>query len=58
MRSFFVFGFAKSAQANIDASDERDFKELARILLAATDGELKKLLECNEFVEVMCHGED
>jgi hypothetical protein len=26
--------------------------------LAATDGELKKLLECNEFVEVMCHGED
>ena len=58
MRSFFVFGFAKSEQANIDASDERDFKELARILLAATDDELKKLLERNEFVEVMCHDED
>lgn len=55
---FFVFGFAKSEQANIDASDERDFKELARILLAATDDELKRLLDLNEFVEVLCHDED
>jgi hypothetical protein len=58
VRSFFVFGFAKSERANIDASDERDFKELARILLAATDDELKRLLERNEFVEVTCHEED
>jgi hypothetical protein len=31
-RSFFVYGFAKSDQANIDTSDERDFKELAAVL--------------------------
>lgn len=33
-RSFFVYGFAKSDLANIDESDERDFKELAGILLS------------------------
>ena len=31
-RAFFVYGFAKSEQDNIDKSDERDFKDLARIL--------------------------
>ena len=54
VRSFFVFGFAKSEQANIDASDERDFKELARVLLAASEADLKKLIERGEFLEVHC----
>ncbi len=54
-RAFFVYGFAKNEQANIDASDERDFKELAKVLLAASVDDLKKLVEQGEFVEVTCH---
>jgi len=54
-RAFFVFGFAKSDHANIDESDERDFKELAGKLLTASDENLKKLLELGEFVEVESH---
>lgn len=57
-RSFFVYGFAKSEQANIDDSDERDFKVLADKLLGASDEGLKKLLERGEFVEVRCHAQD
>ena len=53
--AFFVYGFAKNDQANVDASDERDFKELAKVLLAASDDDLKKLIERDEFVEVTCH---
>jgi hypothetical protein len=54
-RAFFVYGFAKSEQANIDQSDVRDFKELAGKLLTASDDDLKNLLENGDFVEVMCH---
>jgi hypothetical protein len=54
-RSFFVYGFAKHERANIDQGEERDFKSLARILLAASDQDLAKLIERGEFSEVMCH---
>src|ERR1039458_9760118 len=47
--SFFVFGFLKSDQANIDESDERDFKELADKLLALSDEDLDELVERGEF---------
>jgi hypothetical protein len=57
VRSFFVFGFAKNEQANIDESDERDFKELAGTLLAASKEELERLIERGEFVEVNCDGQ-
>lgn len=53
--SFFVYGFAKNERANIDESDERDFKELARILLPASDQDLAKLVGRGEFSEIMCH---
>ena len=54
-RSFFVYGFAKSERANIDESEVRDFKELAAKLLAASDEDLKTLIELGEFTEVTCH---
>jgi hypothetical protein len=57
-RSFFVYGFAKSEQANIDKSDERDFKELAGILLAASEEDLTKLIGRGEFTEVKCDAQD
>lgn len=52
--SFFVYGFAKSEQDNIDESDERDFKELAKIVLAVSDAELKTLVDSGKYMEVKC----
>ena len=57
-RSFFVYGFAKNEQANIDESDERDFKVPAARLFEASDEKLRDLLERGEFVEVHCREED
>ena len=54
MLSFFVYGFAKSEQDNIDQSDERDFKELAKTLLAISDAELKTLIDSGNYTEVKC----
>jgi hypothetical protein len=51
-RSFFVYGFAKNVQSNIDESDKRDFKELAKVLLATPDEDLEELTESGKFVEV------
>ncbi len=53
-RSFFVYGFAKNEQGNIDESDERDFKELAKALLRASNAELEILVEGTRYVEVKC----
>jgi hypothetical protein len=53
-RSIFVFGIAKSDQDNIDESDERDFKQLAAVLLAVTDAELDELVEGGAYIEVKC----
>jgi len=50
--SFFVYGFAKSDLGNIDASDERDFKELAKTLLAVSEVELKALVDSGHYTEV------
>ncbi len=56
-RSFFVYGFAKSDQDDIDISDERDFKELAAVLLNASDEQLADLLESGKYQEVK-YGQD
>ena len=50
--SFFVYGFAKSELGNIDASDERDFKELAKTILAVSEAELKALVDSGNYTEV------
>lgn len=57
-RSFFIYGFAKSDQGNIDKSDERDFKELAAVLLNASDEHLVNLVENGKFQEVQCDGQN
>lgn len=54
-RSFFVYGFLKSEQDNIDKNDEKDFKKLAKILLAASDKDLSKLIKQKKFFEVPYH---
>lgn len=57
-RSFFVYGFAKSDQDNIDESDVRDFKELATALLDASDAQLEILLAGGDFIEVERNEQD
>ena len=56
-RVFFVYGFAKNAQANISASDEREFKILAKTLLNASPESISALVENGKFLEITCHAE-
>lgn len=51
-RVFFAYGFAKNTQDNIDESDERDFKELAKTLLAISDVALEKLVSDGLYEEI------
>jgi hypothetical protein len=57
-RSFFIYGFAKSDQDNIDQSDERDFKELAAVLLNASDEQLADLVGSGKYQEVQYDGQN
>ena len=50
--AFFVYGFAKSRRANIDANEEVQFKEAAKHVLALTDKQLAELLKRGDFTEV------
>ncbi len=51
-RSFFVYGFAKSDQENIEKSDEECFKELAINLLNISESHLAELIAKGDFMEV------
>ena len=56
-RAVFAFGYAKSAMDNLGAADERDLKEVAKLLLAFSDAEIDRLVTLDELVEVECHAE-
>ena len=51
-RAVFTYGFAKSERANIDADEEKQFKEAARHVLPLTDEQIEELLKNGDFVEV------
>ncbi|MCM0754810.1 type II toxin-antitoxin system RelE/ParE family toxin [Desulfovibrio aminophilus] len=51
-RSFFVYGFAKSDQPNIDKREEKDFKKMAKSLFALTESDLEKAISEGTFVEI------
>lgn len=51
-RAFFVFGFAKSEQANIEDDEEALFKKMAKELLALSDTQMAMLIENGRFSEV------
>ena len=51
-RAFFIFGFAKNKQANIDPKEERAIKLLAQEFLGYTEHTLKKALDAGELVEI------
>lgn len=51
-KAFFVYGFSKSQRANIDADEEKEFKEAAKHVLALTERRLAVLVKNGDFVEV------
>lgn len=51
-KAFFVYGFAKSVMENIDKTDVKGFKQLAKVMLDLTDEELKILLKNKEIEKV------
>ncbi|MEA1053488.1 type II toxin-antitoxin system RelE/ParE family toxin [Lamprobacter modestohalophilus] len=56
-RAFFVYGFAKSQQANIGKEEETAFKKAARHVLELTDEQLAALIQNGQFSEVEQDGE-
>lgn len=57
-RAVFVYGFAKSARANIDKAEVDGFKVLAEELLAYDDEQIEKALEAGALTEVKCDDDD
>jgi hypothetical protein len=51
-RAVLAYGFAKSGRANIDADEEKQFKEAARHVLRLTEKQIEELLKNGDFVEV------
>ncbi|MBS1833361.1 MAG: type II toxin-antitoxin system RelE/ParE family toxin [Acidobacteria bacterium] len=54
-RLVFVWGFAKSDQANLDSTELREFKEVAKTFLAYSESEIEKLIAKGLYSEVRCH---
>lgn len=51
-KAFFVYGFAKNAQANISKQELRAFKQAAKQLLALSDKQIEQLLSNEALTEV------
>jgi hypothetical protein len=51
-KAFFVYGFAKSQQANIDDDEEEQFKEAAKHVLGLAERQLAEFLKRGDFMEV------
>ena len=57
-RAFFVYGFPKSDRSNIRSDELTGFKELAAVMLAYTDQQLKTAIETDALTEVTCYEQD
>lgn len=57
-RAFFAYGFPKNEKANITDQEEEGFKELAKILLKLTDQQLQKLIDEEQYYEIVEEVED
>lgn len=51
-RCVFVYGFAKNKRANISDDDQKDLKDLAKMLLAYTEPELAEAIAAEALIEV------
>jgi hypothetical protein len=52
LSAVFVYGFAKSDRGNIDAVEEKQFKEASREVLRLTGKQIEALLKNGDLVEV------
>ena len=52
-RAVFLYGFAKSDQANISPEDKRDLKDYGAMLLALTDEAIDLMLKNSELQEII-----
>lgn len=52
-RAFFVYGFAKSNQDNLEKYEEDLYKKSAKELLALTDAQIEQLLKSKALTEVI-----
>jgi hypothetical protein len=52
VRAFFLFGFAKSDQANLSKADERDLKDFGAMLLALDARGIRTMIVGRELSEV------
>jgi len=54
-KSFFMFGFAKNKQDNIDKKELKALKLMAKDLLSYSDKQLKQAIKTSELIEVQNH---
>ena len=55
-RAVFLYGFAKSRQANINKADERDLQDYGQMILALDDTGIATMIAGNELEEVRSDG--
>lgn len=53
--AFFVHGFAKNEQANIDDDELAALRKLASLMLAYDEAALRRALANKTLIEVICH---
>ena len=53
-KSFFIHGFAKSHQDNIQQNELKAFRKLAKEMFALTNSELLAIIENKTITEVIC----
>jgi hypothetical protein len=51
-RTFYVYGFAKSARANVSGKDLKRFKEMAKENIGMTDEQLKNRIKAGHWNEI------
>ena len=57
-KAFFVYGFPKSQQANINDDEEKQYKEAAKHVLSLAEKQLLALLKRGDFVEVKANEQE
>ena len=57
-KAFFVYGFPKSEFGNIADDELEQFKNAAKSILALSDDQIRQLVECGQFEEVINHGQE
>ena len=53
----FVYGFPKSAKANLNAVELDTYKKLAQVFLSFSDKDIAKALNAGELMEIDTHGQ-